>query len=521
MLYEKVSPVFGGEKYLVPEPGECPHCRFVSRAIFRNHHFYYKNKSALSGAPIISVYSPASPYKVFSTDEWWSDKWDAMEYGRDFDFDRTFFEQFNELLLNVPKINLVQDGTSENCKYTNFGSQNRNCYLLVGGLGNEDSYHCIELFISKDCVDCLHVLKSEKLYECVSCEICYNSRYLTRCEQCSDSYFLENCFSCKNCLGCKNLRHKEFHIFNKPYSKEEYFRILKEHDLTTREGVEKFGEKFEKFRLELPCLFAKHRFSENSTGDFLDGAKNCHECFIVVMGAENCRHCFTIGRNCKDTIDSNGTEGELSCFSDGALNSHKVLFTHYVRSCSNIYYSMYCYNSHNLFGCTGLDRKQYCIFNKQYSKDDYEKLVIEIVKHMQKTGEWGKYFPPSLSAFGYNESFACDIFPLQKEEALAKGFKWFDYKPEIGEGEGDFVTCEITGKPFRPVRQEIEFYKKHNIPFPKVHPDVRIERRYKRRNPNKFWNRNCDNCKTEIVTTYDPGSPETVYCEECFLKEVY
>ena len=239
------------------------------------------------------------------------------------------------------------------------------------------------------------------------------------------------------------------------------------------------------------------------------------------MGAENCRYCFVIGRQCKDIIDCNSTEGELNYLTDGLLNCHRVICSHFIRNCSEIYYSMFCYNCQNLFGCTGLVRKQYCIFNKQYSKEEYEKLVPKIVEHMGKTGEWGKYFPPDLSAFGYNETFAYDMNPLLKEDAMKLGYKWSDYRQDSEISGENVVICEVTGRPFRLIKQEIEFYAKHGIPFPKVHPDVRIDRRYRIRNPNKFWKRACAKCGAGIVTTYDPKRPEVVYCEECFLKEVY
>jgi hypothetical protein len=32
--------------------------------------------------------------------------------------------------------------------------------------------------------------------------------------------------------------------------------------------------------------------------------------------------------------------------------------------------------------------KQYCILNKQYTKEEYEELVPKIIEHMKKTGEW-------------------------------------------------------------------------------------------------------------------------------------
>ncbi|MFA7685564.1 MAG: hypothetical protein WCX95_02060 [Candidatus Gracilibacteria bacterium] len=519
-LYEKVSPVFGGKKYLIPVSELCPYCRFVEKGAFRNEHTYYRTKSSMSGKPLISVYEPNSLYKVFSYDEWWGDCWNALDYGRDFDFERGFFEQFAELFVDVPKMNLIQDGTSENCEYTNFGSENKNCYLTLG-FRAEDICYSTDVFISKDCVDCFHIIASEKLYECVSSEQCFNSSYLNKCNQCTDSYFLENCISCKNCLGCKNLRHKQFCVFNKLYSEVDYFEILKKYQLDTNEGIEKFKKEYEKFKLTLPCLFATQRLSENSTGEFLDGAKNCHECFITLAGAENTRYGFAVGRKCKDMIDCSNCDGELNCYSDGMLNSQRVLFSHFIRNCSEVSYSMFCYNSQNLFGCTGLVRKQYCIFNKQYSKEEYEVLVPKIVEHMIKTGEWGKYFPLSMSAFGYNETFAYDMNPMLKEDALRLGYKWSDYQQDTEISGENCVVCEVTGRPFRLIKQELEFYKKQGIPLPNRHPDVRIEQRYRIRNPNKFWKRQCGKCGEEIVTTYDPKRPEVVYCEKCFLAEVY
>jgi hypothetical protein len=35
------------------------------------------------------------------------------------------------------------------------------------------------------------------------------------------------------------------------------------------------------------------------------------------------------------------------------------------------------------------------------------------------------------------------------------------------------IICEISDKPFRIIPQELAFYRKHNIPLPKKHPDVR------------------------------------------------
>jgi len=35
------------------------------------------------------------------------------------------------------------------------------------------------------------------------------------------------------------------------------------------------------------------------------------------------------------------------------------------------------------------------------------------------------------------------------------------------------IECEVTNKPFRIIKQELEFYRKFNLPIPRKHPDIR------------------------------------------------
>jgi hypothetical protein len=58
----------------------------------------------------------------------------------------------------------------------------------------------------------------------------------------------------------------------------------------------------------------------------------------------------------------------------------------------------------------------------------------------------------------------------------------------------DVVICEVSGKPFRIIKQELEFYRKHNLPIPHRHPDVRHTDRMKLRNPRKLRDRKCNKC---------------------------
>jgi hypothetical protein len=232
-----------------------------------------------------------------------------------------------------------------------------------------------------------------------------------------------------------------------------------------------------------------------------------------------------------------------------------------------MWYCENCFSCNNCFGCVGLRNKQFCILNKQYTKEEYEALVPTIIEHMQK--EWGLFFPPHYSIQGYNESLAMEYFPLTKEEALAKGFNWSDYQSpppqatkvitadlmkrlpdNINDIPDDILnwalTCEVSGKLYKIIKQELQFYREHNIPIPRRHPDQRHKDRMALRNPRKLWTRQCDctnpdhqhnmtlrvqgsqplgsdiqRCPNTFQTTYSPDRPEVVYCEECYLKEVY
>jgi hypothetical protein len=83
------------------------------------------------------------------------------------------------------------------------------------------------------------------------------------------------------------------------------------------------------------------------------------------------------------------------------------------------------------------------------------------------------------------------------------------------------ILCEKTGRPFKIQPLELSLLRKMNVPAPRLHPDQRHRDRFALRNPRKLWERNCAKCQKPIKTTYSPDRPEIVYCEGCYMKEVY
>ena len=366
------------------------------------------------------------------SEDWNSDSWNPLDYGQDFDFKRPFFEQFKELRDRVPQIDKIAI-RNENCDYANNLSDNKNCYMVFSISNAEDCMYCENSWGSKDCLECTNALQCEKCYDCTECIQCYNLQSSEFCGNCSDSYFLAFCRSCKNCFGCVNLRNQEYCIFNEQKTKEEYESFIKEFNGGSFSESKKYKEKFEKLMRENPRPHATMPLSEECTGNFITQSKNVHDSFFIQHG-ENLKYCFNLYEGANDCMDYSfsGRKAEMiyeTCIA--VINVYGILFSVQCRDgSSNLIYCYGCDQTKDCFGCSGLRRKQYCIFNKKYSKEDYEKLVPQIIEHMKKTGEWGQFFPNSFTPMPYNRSMAQRYFPLRKDQAIAQNFAWHEEDPK-------------------------------------------------------------------------------------------
>ncbi|MBU0529121.1 hypothetical protein KKF86_05110, partial [bacterium] len=237
----------------------------------------------MSGKQIISLYSSKSPWgepcKVYTQEEWNGDKWDSMDYGRDFDFSRPFFEQFSELHKIVPRLPLMQI-SNDNSPYTTGTGYCRNCHLINSSEYCEDCYYGKLLQKCKDSIDCSYLYDSERCYECFSVYDSYNCNYVSYSSNCSDCWFSENLSGCKNCFLCTNLKNKEYYFKNEPLDKEEY-----------KKRVAEFKGSYQNFKIASEILSQLkqkriHRYAnltncENCTGDFILNSQNCHDCYDV------------------------------------------------------------------------------------------------------------------------------------------------------------------------------------------------------------------------------------------------
>ncbi|EKD44679.1 MAG: hypothetical protein ACD_71C00046G0002 [uncultured bacterium (gcode 4)] len=157
--------MIAGQKFEIQTPTMCPECRKIQRLAWRNEKNIFKRKCDATGKDIIAIFPPDSPFKIYDEKVWNSDIWDAKEYGRDFDFNRSFFEQFSELLLQVP-IASKASALCENSDYCNACTSLKNCYLAFSANNSEDTSYSVDIVRANSCIDCFGIIDSENCYEC-------------------------------------------------------------------------------------------------------------------------------------------------------------------------------------------------------------------------------------------------------------------------------------------------------------------------------------------------------------------
>ncbi len=569
------------EKIKVPPPTFCPQCRLLHKMFWINGRNLYRRSCNAPGheEEIISKYSSEKLAPVYDYKFWWSDGWDPSAYGKSFDFSKPFFEQLKELLDSVPVRNL-DITNSINCDYCPSISNSKDCYLVGGGYMAEDCLYSNTPALSKRCIDSVASIMCDTLYESYGCVSSFNLAFAYNSYDCMDSKFLYDCHGCSNCFGCVGLRHKQYHIFNKPYLKEEYKREIQKFDIGSYVKLQEIIPRFNLLLEQYPRRFAEMKNAVDCTGNIIEHAKNCHYCFEIRNGAENCKYMLLAGRNIKDSYDvfGGGAKSELIYESMNILGGQKIFFSARVHNSVGVQHSVDCYSSMHLFGCVGLRHKEYCILNKQYSREEYEQLVPKIIEHMlakpyiTKAGlsyRYGDPFPIEIAPFAYNESDAQEWFLSNEIEARKNGYQWkakreHDYQINLSAAElpdhidnvsdsiiDQIIGCEHGGKcedkcttAFRIIPKELKFYRERNLALPRLCPNCRYFKLARFRPSYNLWRRQCmclseealarknpykntiehfhgeNRCQNEFGTSYEPTRPELLYCEQCYLREV-
>lgn len=492
---------------------------------------------------VISAFPPESPHKIYDVPYWNSDVWDAVSYGRSYNPNQNFFDQFRDLFFTVPHLALERDATAVNSEYSLGGRWGKNNYYCGGSYKSEDCLYGDSVRFSKLCVDCTGVWNSEFCYGSVGADHCNRCIFVVDSSQCLDSAFLYDCKNCSHCFLSYNLRGKSYVFENKQLTKEEYQTKISTINLGDRNV---YNDTVRRFDNVLKSALHRSVWLTNTVNCIGDRIANCKNCFWTFDGSEGENFRFVCGFDkARDSMDvSHIAENTERTYEVVTSMGNNVLFSLYIRVSADIEYSSECTNCEKCFGCVGLKNKKFHIFNKAYSENDYWKLVDEIKSKMLINEEYGELFSLSLGLFPYQASKSQKYYPLDEKKAAQSGIPWYhEPEPQIPENIhlrdieqeipsdikniddsilNDAVRCEITGRPFRIVSQELGFYRHMNLPIPTKHPWQRFMERADIEHPLDLFPFTCPQCGEKSFSVYNENKQKQfkIFCEKCYLREI-
>lgn len=294
-----------------------------------------------------------------------------------------FFRELKKLLAVNPK----NDGVivnSENCSYSNYIYDSKNLLYSFDDARCENGTYLFDSAMCVDSIDCDYTVEADNCYENSYGFKCFNSNYITICDVMRDCSYCYDCSNLQDCFGCVNLKNKSFCIFNRQLTEQQY-----------REEVKKYmtlpSEKVFAMMDELKTKFpVKPSYAENNVnspyGNFIYYSKNLYMCFDAAHDEDSgylydsfsSKFCYDM------TYAAVSTE-----FSYQIVDSARMHESNYAIESNIVENSSYvfnCVNVKNCFGCVGLRYKEYCILNRQFSKEEYEKLLPALKKTVFDSG---------------------------------------------------------------------------------------------------------------------------------------
>ena len=303
----------------------------------------------------------------------------------------TFFEDFKKLKQKTVHLG-ARGFKNTNCDYNDFLYFSKNCFMCFDADKFWDCFYCVEGNDLKNCCDCSTCDKCELCFSCLDCLGCFDGIWLQDCRRVSESLFCYDCVGCNHCFGCVGLRQKNYHLFNKQLSEEDWEKGVQEWKM---KGLHVIWEEFERLKETVPRRAEMFYRSEDSSGNHLTGCKNAYDCYNSA-NLQDCGHLYRIynvyGDRNRDTWNAHGGVDLEDChefvFMGKGYNSSFCYYCEVVRDCD---YCFQVFNSKNCFGCIGVNHGEYMILNKKYEPEEWARKKAEVIEEMKKDGEWGQW----------------------------------------------------------------------------------------------------------------------------------
>ena len=140
----------------------------------------------------------------------------------------------------------------------------------------------------------------------------------------------------------------------------------------SRPFLEQFGELIKD--VPLPALYSEH--SSMIRSDYCNAASQCKDCYLCfrITDGENCAYVNLVG-DIKDCIDCSYTRHDQMGYGNIITHSsYQTFFCEDVVGSMNMWFCRSCVGCSDCVGCVNINKKKYCIFNKQFRKEEFQEI---------------------------------------------------------------------------------------------------------------------------------------------------
>jgi hypothetical protein len=407
-----------------------------------------------------------------------------------------FFANLQKLFTSIPINATIQQWKNDATEYADSVLNSKSVYLSFG-VFESCSYIAYSSLVTNNCSYILNSMQitnhCENIYYSKAIDKSSNIYYSKFIINSSNIRFSSNLTGCRDCIGCHDLQNVSYHINNRPYTKDEY-------------------EKYRTMMMQKTHLF-EEKYTGVSNKSLNAGSKNVQ--WNGILFSSDIENGYYVtrankGRNVVLITGENSDSSLYDCCDTGInavdfygvqagwTNANNYYCVSQCESCFNIYYSYYLHNCSYCIGCVWLKNKSYCIFNKEYSKEEREQKANEIFAQMEKDGTLWEFFPWSMNPFHFNDTAAymidntftkeevTTLWYLRRDEHIKvdipekaavvgvdelSAFEWFDPRGKwmISKGILDKIIVDKEGNYYRIVKMEYDFLVKYGLPLPRKH----------------------------------------------------
>lgn len=295
-------------------------------------------------------------------------------------FDMTtkgFFKELQKLLYSQPKPETLVLH-SENCFFGDHVFNSKKLSYCFDTSASSDSVYLFDCHLVAGSLDCDYTVESESCYDSVDLYKCFNCFYGEKLDNTRDALYCYDLSNCHDVFGCVSLKNKSYCIFNRQLTKEEYEEKIQKYKLLAPDKVLKM---LEELKLSYPITQSAAERNVNSPyGNYVYDCKNCYMCFDVGR-SEDSSYLFDCADDKKSMDMSYTYQGTHNSYQIvDSINIYNSSFVLNSENCQDSFYLFNCKGVKSSLGCVGLQYKEYCILNRQFSKEEYDRQASEIRK---------------------------------------------------------------------------------------------------------------------------------------------